>query len=186
MGTLLKKLELCYNNRIYTHFTMNAVPEDNTLYEMFEEQANNMLSESLLPHFDDDIHDLVDDVKKVIHLTLSKNPEASVDAKKQVGFKLELWRKSKVKHLAYARYRKYIQANQLTTKVMNFSDFANKHYYQKWILLEKLGLKKGSRIRVKGYGDEYTVRGVSAHISIGVEEIGKHFNPDQIVSVEEL
>lgn len=164
---------------------MNAVPEDNTLYEMFEEQAHNMLSESLLPHFDEDIHDLVEGVKSVIHLTLSKNPDAPVDAKKQVGYKLEVWRKSKVKHLAYARYRKYIHDNSLTDKEMDFVNFVNKHYYQKWLLLEKLGLKKGSQIKVKGYGDLYTVKGISAHLSIGVEEIGKHFNPDQVVSVEE-
>lgn len=164
---------------------MNEVPEDNTLYEMFEEQAHNMLSESLLPHFDEDIHDLVDGVKRVIHLTLSKNPEAPVDAKKQVGFKLEVWRQSKVKHLAYARYRKYIQDNRLTDKEMGFVYFVKKHYYQKWLLLEKLGLKKGSRIRIKGYGDAYTVRGISAYLSIGVEEISEHFNPDQIIEVME-
>ncbi len=164
---------------------MNLLPKDNTLYEMFEEQAKDMLSDSLMVHFDEDIHDLVDGVKNVIHLTLSKNPNAHFDAKKQVEYKLEIWKKSKIKHLMYARYCKYIKNNQLTNKVMGFSDFTNKHYYQKWILLEKLGLKKGSVIRVKGYGDEYTVRGISAHLSVGVEEIGKHFNPDHIIEVVE-
>lgn len=162
------------------------MPKDNKLYELFEQQAQDVLSKSLLPHFDEDVHDLVTGVKNVIHLTLSKNSDADVDVERQVGYKLDVWRKTKIKHLAYARYRKYIKENKLTNKEMSFVDFENKHYYQKWLLIEKLGLKKGSKIQVKGYGDEYTVRGISAHLSVGVEEISdKHFNPDQIIKVVE-
>lgn len=165
---------------------MNYVPEDTTLIRMFEEQSKQVLPQSLMPHFEEEIHDLVIGVKDVIKLTLEMNPGANVDVKKQVNHKLEVWRNTKVKHLTYARYRKYITDNKLTFKIMSFVDFVNKHYYQKWLQLEELGVKKGAKIRVKGYGDLYTVKGVSAHLSIAVEELSdKHFNPDQIVSVVE-
>ena len=164
---------------------MDSIPEDKTLYRIFEEQCRQVLPESLVPHFEDDIHDLVSGVKDIIKLTLERNPDASIDPKKQVIYKLESWRTSKVKHLAYARYCKFIEENKLTSKTMSFMDFVDKHYYKKWLRIEELKIKRGVRIRVKGYGDLYTVKGISAHLSIAVDEISKHFNPDQIISVVE-
>ncbi len=137
-----------------------------------------------MPHFEDDIHDLVDGVKSIIKLTLEKNPDANIDPKRQVAHKLEVWRSTKEKHLAYYKYVAFAEEHKLRQKVLSFQDFVNKHYFSKWQRIDELGVKKGAKIRVKGYGDLYTVKGISAHLSVAVEELSdKHFNPDQIVSV---
>jgi len=160
-------------------------PDDKTLYAMFEEQGRQTLPESLIPHFADDIHDLVNGVKEVIRLTLAANPEASIDTKKQVVSNLEAWRTTKEKHLAYSKYLEFIKEGNLAQKFLHFYDFIDTNNYKKWQKIEELGLQKGSKIRVKGYADFYTVKGISAYLTIAVEEFSNiHFSPDQIVLVQ--
>ena len=159
-------------------------PDDKMLYDMFEEQGRQMLPESLMPHFGDDIHDLVNSVKEVLRITLAANPEASIDTKSQVIFKLEVWRNTQTKNLEYSRYLEFAEGNNFNEKVLSFYDFVDTSNYRKWEKIKELGLKKGSKIRVKGYGDIYTVKGISAYLTVAVEELpDTYFNLDQIVSV---
>lgn len=162
---------------------MKGYPDDKTLYEMFEQQGEQMLSDSLMPHFEEDIHDLVKGVKDVIELTLSMNPDADVDTKRQVANKLEIWKKTKEKHLAYSKYLEFVKENKLTDKILSFQRFADKYRYPRWKRIEELGIKKGSVIKIKGRGDLYTVKGISAYLSIAVKEDTKHFLPEEVISV---
>ncbi|MBA4336255.1 hypothetical protein C0416_00590 [bacterium] len=159
-----------------------AFPDDKTLYDMFEEQGRQMLPKSLAPHFADDIHDLVRVTKDLMGDAFSKNPYLNIDIKKQVVSQIESWKTSKERHLAYKKYLNYVAGNKLTNKILSFSYFIDPQHYKKWQKIEELGLQKGSKIRVKGYGDEYTVRGITEYLTIAVDEItDKYFSPDQIL-----
>lgn len=162
---------------------MGSIPEDKRLYEMFEEQGRLLLPKSLMSHLDDDIHELVIGVKGVISLTLAQKPDANVDVERQVICKLEAWRNTKEKHIAFDSYVEFARKNGITHKKISFRDFVEPRYFEKWKRIEELGIKIGSVIRVKGYGDTLTIRGISGHLSIGVEETSQHFNPDQIITV---
>jgi len=159
------------------------MPDDRTLYEMFEEQGKGMLPEDLLPDFEVEIHDLVGGVKESVGTLLSRNPRAYIDMDQQISIRIEGWKKSREVHMAYREYLHYVSSgNNLTNKIIAFSYFLDSDNYKKWKRIKELGLLKGSKVRLKGYGDEYTVRGITEYLSIAVDEIsGKYFNPDQIL-----
>jgi len=164
---------------------MNRVPKDSELYERFEKGAEELLPKSLMPYFEEEIYDLVTSFKDVISYILSEEPDRKLDIDGQIRKKLELWCNDKERYLQYKGYKDFLAKNGISNRALSSKKFFRKGYFEKWSEFLKLGvIEKGSLIRVKGYGDLCTVRGVSAYISVAVEEFtDKHFNPDQIVEV---
>lgn len=162
---------------------MRNVPNEKELYKKFDERGHQMVPRSLMPYFEEDVHELVDSVKQIIEYALSGNPDAYIDADDQVIKKIEVWKNSKEKNIAYEKYIDFAQDNSITHERVPYTRFVEPEYYQRWQKIELLGIKVGSVVRIKGQGDDYTVRGISAYLTVGVKESGEHFNPKQIVSV---
>lgn len=162
---------------------MVDIPNDNTLYDLFEEKGQQMIPEVLMPYFEEDVHDLVEGVKNIIQYILSGNPHAHVDVDGQVVKKLEVWKNSKEKHLEHKKYLDFAKENSITHERIPYARFVESTYYERWRRIKELGIKIGSVVRIKGRGDDYTVRGISAYLTVGVNETNEHFNPNQIVSV---
>ncbi|MCD6109977.1 hypothetical protein J7J83_04430 [bacterium] len=163
---------------------MNLLPKDSELYRIFEEEAREILPPELMKPFEDDIYDLVNGLKDLVNYIVSNTPDARVDIHGQVAKKLAVWCNEKEKTLVYNAYTKFIRENGVSNKTLPFRDFVGKGYFRKFEKILKLGIRKGLRIRVKGYGDIFTIRGVSTYLSVAVEELSdKYFNPEEIIEV---